>query len=173
MRTLKTSFISVFLVTLAFCVGSAAARAESPDNPPPHVIHFTKSEICKQGCRNGMATVAFWSTDLVTNARSCPLESQITYSCGPYACDAGGNTCKSGCASNADCTPGNFCNSGTCGQLVYTCEGSLVKGTDGSSSNCSPYICQAGRCRTSCGSVNDCASGFVCNPSQICEYPHP
>ena len=64
------------------------------------------------------------------------------------------------------------------GNPSYVCAGDTpfdkkknVLGADGSVSSCSPYLCQAGRCDTSCESVADCAAPFLCDRSGKCVLP--
>jgi hypothetical protein len=66
------------------------------------------------------------------------------------------------------------------GNPSYVCAGEVghiklanVLGADGSVSSCSPYLCQAGRCDTSCNSVEDCAPPFVCDRDGKCILPPP
>lgn len=79
------------------------------------------------------------------------------------------------CTKTSDCPTGEVCNpqKQECGPLMYTCkDGHIIVGTDGTASDCSPYRCVANTCRTSCGSVDDCHSPYVCNSMQHCIYPH-
>ena len=64
------------------------------------------------------------------------------------------------------------------GNPSYVCAGDVghvklahVLGVDGSVSSCSPYLCQAGRCDTTCNSVEDCAPPFVCDRDSKCILP--
>jgi len=59
--------------------------------------------------------------------------------CDPYACGTTGS-CKTSCATNADCSNGNVCNGTICGKKVNG---------------------------TACGAANECASGF-CQQGVCC-----
>lgn len=95
-----------------------------------------------------------------------------------YRAAPSGLTFSNSCASHSDCPGAQVCNpeNQECADLVYRCEDDhLIVGTDGTSSNCSPYRCVGDTCRTSCASVDDCwnisATGWpenVCDPGGHC-----
>ena len=72
------------------------------------------------------------------------------------------------CFNNPDCSTGYYCGQGQCQVVGYVCDGHVVKGSDGSSYECSPYICQAGQCQKTCNSIDDCVSPYVCNSNYKC-----
>jgi MYXO-CTERM domain-containing protein len=43
-----------------------------------------------------------------------------------------------------------------------------IKNPDQSQTDCSPYNCEGTTCKMSCGSVNDCAPGNVCDTNGHC-----
>lgn len=75
------------------------------------------------------------------------------------------------CFNNTDCSIGYYCGQGQCKVVGYVCDGHVVKGSDGSVYECSPYLCQAGQCLKTCASVADCASPFVCDSHYRCVGP--
>jgi hypothetical protein len=74
------------------------------------------------------------------------------------------------CFGNAQCSVGYYCTpSNECKVVGYVCDGHVVKGSDGSVYECSPYLCQAGQCLKTCASVDDCdAPAFVCDSTHHC-----
>jgi hypothetical protein len=75
------------------------------------------------------------------------------------------------CTKTSDCPTGEVCNpqKQECGPLIYTCKDNhLIVGTDGTTTDCSPYECIANTCRTSCQSVDDCIAPYVCNEDGQC-----
>jgi hypothetical protein len=48
-----------------------------------------------------------------------------------------------------------------------------LKDLTGKQTSCAPYKCTADACRTQCGSVDDCATGFVCDYGGRCVQPPP
>jgi hypothetical protein len=76
------------------------------------------------------------------------------------------------CFGNTQCSIGYYCTqSNECKVVGYVCDGHVVKGSDGSVYECSPYICQAGQCLKTCASVDDCNSPYVCNQNYKCVAP--
>ncbi len=76
-----------------------------------------------------------------------------------------------GTIRNRDQETGRFTMAGA-GYPAYICEDAhIVRGVDGSASECFPYHCIAGQCQNSCNSINNCLSPTVCNPNNKCEYP--
>ncbi|MCC6213826.1 MAG: hypothetical protein IT376_03085 [Polyangiaceae bacterium] len=92
----------------------------------------------------------------------CPAER--TKECEPYAC--GATACLTRCAADAECRGGARCEVAT-GRCVSgaTCDGDhTVTGVDGTTTDCSPYLCSAdGSCKASCTVTEDCVTGFVCD----------
>ena len=78
-----------------------------------------------------------------------------------------------GCFSNADCGVGYVCNQNTtqCGPLSYVCDGHILRGSDGSQVDCTPYICQASQCLQTCTSVDQCVfPPYVCDGRGLCVW---
>ncbi len=78
------------------------------------------------------------------------------------------------CFGNTQCSIGYYCTqSNECKVVGYVCDGHVVKGSDGSVYECSPYLCQAGQCLKTCASVDDCNHPFVCDFKYHCVAPPP
>jgi MYXO-CTERM domain-containing protein len=127
---------------------------------------FVGAEVeCRTGsCTDGVATLSA-SCD---GFGSCPVEQSNP--CEPYAC--GTNACKSSCTAETDCAPGASC--GANGQCVTgaICTGPTTsRNTQGVIEDCTPYACSAGSCRSACGSIQDCAPGYVCSSGGTCKAP--
>lgn len=79
-----------------------------------------------------------------------------------------------------ECGPGEYCRKrdSSCQPLVYTCAGDfrnpLIKGTDGSVHDCSPFICTVStpgglpHCAPNCASTADCKRGYGCDAEGGC-----
>jgi hypothetical protein len=80
--------------------------------------------------------------------------------CAPYVCYA--SRCLNVCNDSRDCAAGYGCNSsGSCSRC--TPEGDGVERGNSDPLSCGAYRCEAGQCKTFCGSRSDCASGHRCN----------
>ena len=79
-------------------------------------------------------------------------------------------SCKTSCASDADCLDGYACKGGVC-NAIPLCNGHVItKGKE--KIDCAPYACDpTGVCRTSCGSVADCAEPSLCSADGRCVPP--
>jgi hypothetical protein len=94
-----------------------------------------------------------------TESPTCP-----TYKCqGTTDCPNKCNT-DADCASNASCDPATK----TCVSRVICADSQTLKDLTGKQTSCAPYGCIADACRTQCGSVDDCAMGFVCDYGGRC-----
>ncbi len=115
------------------CDGSGACRK------------YPTGIVCKQpSCSASTLTLAFRCTGGVCTATS-------GQPCDPYVCSTG-TTCANTCTTNADCTPPNICNNGSCGKRP-------LGGTCATSDDCNSGICQQGVCcSTACtGTCRSCA----------------
>ena len=94
-----------------------------------------------------------------TESPTCPTyKCKGTTDC-PNKCDNDGD-----CASNASCDPATK----TCVSRVICADSQTLKDLTGKQTSCAPYGCIADACRTQCGSVDDCATGFVCDYGGRC-----
>jgi MYXO-CTERM domain-containing protein len=90
--------------------------------------------------------------------------------CGNYAC--GETECLTRCESGRDCAAGFSCDGSRCKPTGSKCSDDLLSSVteDDISTPCLPYVCDAssGSCKTECTSIDDCASGNVCDASKSC-----
>jgi hypothetical protein len=90
---------------------------------------------------------------------TCPgYKCKGTTDC-PTKCDGDGD-----CASNASCDPATK----TCVSRIICSDPETLRDLSGKQTSCAPYKCIADACRTQCGSVDDCAAGFVCDYGGRC-----
>jgi hypothetical protein len=99
---------------------------------------------------------------------TCPASEP--QQCGRFACK--GTTCGSGpCASDSDCASGYRCDTanGECVPTSTICDvdGKTLRKPDGSTTDCSPFVCRGNACTTTCAADSDCASGSSCK-SGVC-----
>lgn len=147
--------------------------------------------ICGQRCDGITRTSCRYpSTSVTCGTNSCVGTSSVserrcngggtcsssgTRSCSPFLCDTTTNACRTSCATQADCTSGFLCISGVC-QSAPTgtgCDGNQVINADGTRTDCFPYGCSGGRCRTSCTSDSMCAFGSLCETqNRQCVVPN-
>jgi hypothetical protein len=74
------------------------------------------------------------------------------------------------CAENASCDPSTH----TCISRIICTDEHTLKDLSGNLEDCAPYKCVGDACKTQCGSVDDCASGFVCTLDGRCvQTPGP
>jgi hypothetical protein len=141
------------------------AKASCDGSEPASCKAFADSKVTcgTASCAAGKATIS----GVCDSKGTCKVPDPVP--CGAYACDA--TACKTRCAIDADCAPGNTCDSAT-NKCVSgaTCDGDhTTTSANGTTTNCTPYKCQSdGTCRTACGSVQDCATPFVCSPDHVC-----
>lgn len=101
---------------------------------------------------------------------ACKVPAPI--GCGAYACGAA--ACKTSCSTDADCSPGNTCDTSTSKCVSgATCDGDhTTTGANGKVQDCAPFKCNsAGTCRVECVSVEDCVAPSVCNEAHQCVAP--
>ncbi|MBS2018643.1 MAG: hypothetical protein JST00_37600 [Deltaproteobacteria bacterium] len=139
------------------CSGTAPDRCAYPN----------EATGCRASCVDGQRTGGSCNGSGACNvqdARPCP---------GNYAClDA--KTCRTTCATNAECGRGYGCDGGKCVPIAY-CDGQqTIIGVDGKSkTDCAPFSCDTStnRCRVTCEDVNGCAPPFFCNVAGECVAP--
>lgn len=124
-------------------------------------------------CGSAQCTSAgYIETATCDGAGSCSKPSPK--SCGAYACGSGG--CKTGCATNDDCSTGFVCNGVACVPGTgATCssDGLSSIARDGTITACGAYRCRAdGTCGTNCGGTSDCSPGNACDTAtSLCTTP--
>ena len=109
--------------------------------------HYPIGAVCRpQSCAGSTRT----------NAARCAADGVCRAAsgqpCDPYRCNPEGDECLATCHDTTECTPGNFCAGGSCGQkpLGAPCA------ADG---ECNSLICQQGACCSSActGTCRSCA----------------
>ena len=90
-------------------------------------------------------------------------------SCPNYKCQ-GTLACPDMCATDAECASNATCDPSTkkCVSRVICIDDETLKDLTGKTTDCAPFKCTADACRTQCGSVDDCATGFVCDVGGRC-----
>jgi MYXO-CTERM domain-containing protein len=138
-----------------------ASTCEGAKDRTKCVGHVGSAVSCRAAsCADGQATLA----TTCDGTGACPAAQ--TQPCAPFACD--GQTCKTECATDADCDPKYRCSNKLC-VVGATCQDShTVLSGEKKTTDCAPYSCVAGKCNTTCNSVADCAEGFACNDSRQC-----
>ncbi len=170
----------ITLLVIAFS-GISHAAITFPNIPGginlPRPIETFKNQVCNQTCFDGVLKMSFMLTGEASGERKCPAtaHSDLTISCGAYLCAQDGKNCAVSCENNSRCAQGFSCESGKCipeRPISYFCsEQNIVSSSRGESWNCSPMICQAGRCKDKCVTTNDCVAGSVCDTSNgSCVY---
>jgi hypothetical protein len=129
---------------------------------------------CNAGFANCNGTIADGCetnlTNSPTNCGACGHVCGTGFSCSSATCVQ--NTLGNGSA----CTSSSQCGSGSCAQGVCcntscnSCAGGSAQACNLPNSigtcvtvACSPFVCSANACATTCGSDANCAAGFVCN----------
>lgn len=92
--------------------------------------------------------------------------------CPGYKCK-GAIECPTKCEADADCASNASCDPATktCVSRVICADAETLKDLTGKQTSCAPYKCIADACRAQCGSVDDCAAGFVCDYGGRCVQP--
>lgn len=138
---------------------------------------------CGGSCNGASVECAYPSAD-TTCGQTCDVKLTTISVCdGRGACVVGapqtcpGNfvcadktSCKTSCATDAECLDGYVCKGGIC-NAIPLCNGHVItKGKE--KIDCAPYACDpTGVCRTSCGSVADCAEPSLCSADGRCVPP--
>jgi len=112
---------------------SAAAKGQGTDGVCGNVASgFPDNNQCAV-----MHASTCGTTGVCNGAGACVLYSAGT-ACASPTCTGGVQTGASTCDGTGDCVPGTM-------------------------SSCSPFICGATSCKTSCATTADCAAGFTCS----------
>lgn len=117
---------------------------------------------CKPASCNGSNVVPVSTCDGAGHCVTPPVSS-----CGRYACNTATLSCRSDCTSDSDCASGFACLAGVCSQGARCINNNTASvSTDGVIEPCSPFVCGTGNvCLKTCTTSDDCAAGFVCDPS--------
>jgi hypothetical protein len=121
----------------------------------------------RNGSCDGTGACALYGAGTICRAQSCAgstvshaarcdgdgaCGAAATDSCGPYMCQAAGDTCRADCSTGADCVGGAACVNGSCGPKP---PGAAC----GAASDCASGFCVEGICcATACtGTCRSCA----------------
>lgn len=101
---------------------------------------------------------------LCDGSRQCIAATTL---CGNFACNAQG--CETTCSDALPCAPGNACILGECVSAASLCtEETMGLQPDGTVLDCAPYRCQPnGSCFEACDSIEQCATGSVCDDASF------
>ncbi len=139
--------------TDGFCDGAGACRK------------YLAGATCQSGGCTGSTLTFAGRCDGTGTCVSAP-----TQSCAPFVCDSTGQ-CKTTCSSDADCTNGNFCVSGSCG--LRPIGANCSADADCMSTHCAQGVCCASACVGTCQSCALTGSGGTCTPVPAGQYPNP
>ena len=122
----------------------------------------------KQTCQEGVVTLPAQCD----GKGACP--AVVTATCEAYTCSDDGARCRTSCAKESDCASGFYCQVDKCVKRAAACSqdnaSSIPNG--GTAVPCAPYRCvESGACGSSCHTSDECAAGFVCDPSGTCVAP--
>lgn len=154
--------------------GSYRVKARAIDSGAPIGNACTDSAQCaSRFCADGVCCSTACGQCGVCNAQpgTCtprPAGYEAP-ACNGFKC-GGALECPTQCATDAECS-----GSATCDQATKTCVSRIIcvddhtlKDLSGKLTDCGAYKCIGDACRTQCGSVDDCAAGFVCDQGQRC-----
>lgn len=133
-------------------------------NCPSDQVKGSGTSCRDPSCSAGTATLGASCNGVTT---TCPALQ--TVQCAPNTCDASGLACSGGCASDANCTAGNYCGGGLCTAKKPN-GNSCGASNECSSNNCIDGVC----CNSSCGGgdPNDCRACNVAGSVGQC-VPRP
>lgn len=127
---------------------------------------FANGTTTTCGARSCTADKKFQDLGNCDGRGKCGVPAAVP--CTPFACDVtAASGCKTNCASGADCADGFTCTGGACVQGA-TCNADKTASIDkvGGETLCAPYRCGSdGNCLQACTGSEQCASGWVCDPS--------
>ncbi len=157
--------------------GSYRLRARAIDGGKPVATACaTNDECASRSCVDGVCCESECGGCGVCNAtpgkctpRGAGVESPA---CKNYKCKEG-IACPTECKSDDDCSSSAICDptTNTCVSRVICIDNHTLRDLTARTTDCSPYSCVGEACRTNCGSVDDCAPGFVCNLESRCVAP--
>lgn len=154
--------------------GSYRVRARAIDSGAKVASTCTKDDDCaSRSCVDGVCCqteCAGCGTCSATPGTCTPRGADAeAASCPGYRCK-GTLECPSTCTVDTDCASNATCDPSTkkCVSRVICIDDETLKDLTGKTTTCAPYKCTADACRTQCGSVDDCATGFVCDYGGRC-----
>jgi MYXO-CTERM domain-containing protein len=130
--------------------------------------YASTKEVCGQTCDSAKGQASQSTCD---GKGACG--KPMTSSCGAYAC--GDTACLLACTADTDCADAYECSDGECvpKTTAASCSTDLSTSTPQKTMMpvpCTPYICESssGICRTTCTTIDDCASGYICDSNKSC-----
>lgn len=157
--------------------GSYRLRARAIDSGAATATKCTKNEECaSRSCVDGVCCGTTCGGCGVCNVQpgTCTPRAAGTETptCERYKCK-GAVECPNKCDTDGDCASNATCDPSTkqCVSRVICIDDHTLKDLTGKQTDCAPYKCTADACRTQCGSVDDCAAGFVCDYGGRCVQP--
>ena len=143
------------------------ARACDGENSATSCEAFVGAAVaCREAsCEAGVESEAA----LCDGSGTCPAPKK--HPCAPFACAE--HACKEACVVDADCEGGATCDaaSGSCVTGATCIDATTLRSPSGQLEECAPYRCGGSKCLSTCASVDDCVTGFVCNAADRCVAP--
>jgi len=136
----------------------------------------TGDECASRSCANGVccSSECGGCGECNVTAGSCTPRAAGTESptCPGYRCK-GTLECPATCEGDQDCAANATCDpaSKTCVSRIICIDDKTLKDLSGKLTDCAPFKCIGDACRSQCGSVDDCAVGFVCDFAGRCGPP--
>jgi hypothetical protein len=160
--------------------GSYRIRARSIDSGALVGTNCTKNDDCaSRSCVDGFCCSTECDGCGVCNKTpgTCTPRAagDVSPTCPAYKCK-GDLACPTQCTTDADCTQSASCDPAThtCISRIICTDDHTLKDLTGKTTDCTPFKCIGDACRTQCGSVDDCAAGFVCTLDGRCaQGPSP
>ena len=154
--------------------GSYRMRARAIDSGALSGATCAKNEECAtRSCVDGFCCSSDCGACGVCNVQAGTCTPRAagteTPSCERYKCQ-GTVECPAKCETDAECASNATCDPSTktCVSRVICIDSQTLKDLTGKQTPCAPFKCIADACRTQCGSVDDCADGFVCDYGGRC-----
>ena len=157
--------------------GSYRLRARAVQSGAPTAAACVKNDDCAtRACVDTVCCATDCGGCGVCNATpgTCTPRPAGTESptCPGYVCK-GNLECPNKCETDDDCASSASCDPATktCVSRVICADAETLKDLTGKQTSCAPFKCIADACRAQCGSVDDCATGFVCDYGGRCVQP--
>ena len=167
---------------LALTLIAGRARADSCTLPSECMSGFCVDGVCCDTACDGVCEACDAAATVGTcvavagspHHGACPTTADA---CGTATCDGVTRTaCKKFPGAEKECLAGT-CTDGT-ETAAARCDGAGACATP-TTKACGEYVCDGSKCRTTCRSTPDCASGFTCDeiekkclPANTCDGDH-
>lgn len=160
-------------------ISSGKFASDSCETNDDCATRFCAGEPGNKVCCDTACTDACGTCVAPGKVGTCTPRGDTTRSCGfdgASRCTTDSPTCPATCTASNQCAPGAECKSDSDASASYctfapiSCfDETAEKGLDGSRVPCANNLkCSAGKCLPSCGSVDDCTAGFVCQVDGKC-----